>query len=379
MAQSVVVTRLRIVYLLLIVVLAVLFHRGQLPPFNRPPDSVIAEINNYVRPARSEQLPAEAPLPDESTYHALPPERDSSAQAPSLGFDSGVYLAELPAQLDDLAVRADAGDARALTDVGEWLDYCERVRSTTSRAQSGPAYAALADTTLTAYFISVADLCNDWIGRHVWLSRTQAEVAQKRRDYMELLRTGKHDEARALGMRGIGDAIRQRAAKAGDDIALSLTGDTPASSSCPGDQATMPLQQRQAYNQCVHALARERLLLLLRSGDARLIEAVPAIMTTYGFSLLSGSEFMRESFSGEREARWTLAACGMGLDCGPTSRTLRWACTNGACGYDSYRDYMADRRLPPATMRLVEGQVPRLLGLIQTGNVDAILGPPPAW
>jgi hypothetical protein len=176
----------------------------------------------------------------------------------------------------------------------------------------------------------------------------------------------------------LGDAIHRRAADAGDDIAVALSGDKLATQSCSNGPPSTA-SQRQEQNKCLHAFAREHLLRLLRSGDPRLIEALPKIMASHGYKLLNGSEFMRESFPGEREARWTLAACAIGLDCGPTGRALLWACFDGVCGYANYRDYVADRRLPPASMRVIEGQLPRLLALIEAGDADSILGPPSRW
>jgi hypothetical protein len=102
-------------------------------------------------------------------------------------------------------------------------------------------------------------------------------------------------------------------------------------------------------------------------------------MASHGYKLLNGSEFMRGTFSGGREAHWTLAACTMGLDFRRIGRALRWACFDGVCGYDNYRDNVADRRLPPASMRVIEGQLPRLLALIEAADADIILGPPSRW
>lgn len=280
--------------------------------------------------------------------------------------------------MDHLAESAESGDARALTDVADWADYCERTAAISSISMAGLAQGDLADAAVAAYFKATASTCADWVARHAWLNQLKAGMTQKQRDYSELLRAGRKDDAVALGPRRLGDAIRRRAADAGDEIAMALSGDAPEGPSCSIDSPKAS-SQRQEQNKCLHTSARERLLRLLLSRDPRLIEALPKIIASHGYKLLNGSEFMRETFPGEREARWTLAACAMGLDCGPTGRALRWACLDGVCGYANYRDYVADRRLPPASMRVVEGQLPRLLALIEAADTDTILGPPSRW
>ena len=131
-----------------------------------------------------------------------------------------------------------------------------------------------------------------------------------------------------------------------------------------------------------NSYSRERLAAIFAQRDGRVLEAVPRILMAMGPRTLSGSEYVRSSnfLASDLHARWILVGCQFGLDCGPTGRALRWACASeGACGYAHYHDYAADRLLPPATMRQIDRQLPRLVSLILAGDVDAVLGPPPKY
>ncbi|MFO1493532.1 MAG: hypothetical protein U1F26_02600 [Lysobacterales bacterium] len=75
---------------------------------------------------------------------------------------------------------------------------------------------------------------------------------------------------------------------------------------------------------------------------------------------------------GRREALWTLAACQLGLPCGPEHRSVQLACLSGLCGYRDYADYVYDQRLSPADRRHVEAQLPSLVAILKAGDVDAL-------
>lgn len=320
--------------------------------------------------------PSATPAPPQA---GRPPEAPA-ADGPKLALDAVAFLREWPARLDDLAKRGKAGDAPALTELAEALDYCSTAAGAITRARYSPAQAGnLADATVQAYFAEVDVQCKAWQQRHPWLNQLARDARQAMQDHLQALR----DRRVTPDMRPPGTAaetLRRQAAEAGDAVAEGLTNDDSIRLAC-GAPASGQLQTGQlAHWQCVHAAARERLAAIFARRDSREIEAVPRILMAMNPRLLNGSEFFRASNYNfeESNARWILTACEFGLDCGPAGRAMRWACANyGACGYRHYRDYAADRLLPPATMRMVDGQVPRLVNLILAGDVDTILGPPP--
>jgi hypothetical protein len=336
---------------------------------------ILAELD--VAQATSASASGESGNPQTS----LTPEAPAT-DGPKLALDAVAFLREWPARLDELATRARAGDARALTDLAEALDYCSAAGGAITRARYAPAQAGnLADTGVQAYFAEVDGQCKAWRQRHPWLDQLARDARTQMQEHLQALR-----ERRATpDMRPPGTAaetLRRQAAEAGDAIAEGLTGDDSIRRAC-GAPASGQLQANQsAHWQCVHAAARERLAAIFARRDPREIEAMPRILMAISPQLLNGSEYVRGSgFTAETNTvRWILAACEFGLDCGPASRAMRWACANyGACGYRHFRDYAADRLLPPATMRMVDGQIPLLVNLILAGDVDSVLGPPPNY
>lgn len=322
------------------------------------------------------------PSADPATPQAGMPPEAPAADGPKLALDAVAFLREWPARLDDLATRGKAGEARALTELAETLDYCSTAAGAITRARYSPAQAGnLADATVQAYFAEVDVQCKAWQQRHPWIDQLARDARQELQKHFQALR-----EHRATpDMRPpstAAEALRRRAAAAGDTVAEALTNDDSIRRAC-GAPASGHLQTSQsAHWKCAHAAARERLAAILARRDPREIEAVPRILLAISPRLMSGSEYVSGHAYNQETAsvRWILAACEFGLDCGPASRAMRWACANyGACSYRHYRDYAADRLLPPATMRMVDGQVPRLVNLILAGDVDTILGPPPSY
>ncbi len=317
-----------------------------------------------------------------SPQAGMPPEAPA-ADGPKLALDAVAFLREWPAQLDDLATRGKAGDARALTELAEALDYCSYGRRChVPRAIRQRNAGNLADATVQAYFTEVDVLCKAFLQRHPWLADIARDAREKYQEHLTALRERRVTHEAPRPPTTVGDALRRRAADAGDAIAEGLTNDDDVRRACGAVPAGQIQANQQAMWQCIHAAARERLAAIFARRDPREIEAIPRILMAMNPQLLTASEFVRAgsyTFE-ENNARWILTACEFGLDCGPASRAMRWACANfGACGYRHYRDYAADRLLPPATMRMVDGQVPRLVNLILAGDVDTILGPPPSY
>lgn len=328
------------------------------------------------------QAPAAPQPPPNAPVLTTPPEAPA-ADGPKLALDAVAFLREWPARLDDLARRAQAGEARALTELAEALDYCTTAGGAVSRARHGASYAGnLADAQVQAYFTEVDGLCKAFLQRNPWLADISRDTRAKYREYLQALRERRVTHETPRPPVSAGDALRRRAADAGDAIAEGLTNDDDVRRACGAVPAGQIQANQQAMWQCIHAAARERLAAIFARRDPREIEAIPRILMAMNVQLLNGSEFVRGNTNifEENNARWTLTACEFGLDCGPAGRAMRWACANfGACGYRHYRDYAADRLLPPATMRMVDGQVPRLVNLILAGDVDTILGPPPSY
>jgi len=315
---------------------------------------------------------------------ALPPGlvEAPAADAPALGFDAAAFLAELPQRLDALADRARGGDAQALTEMAEWLDYCGSTGYASNVARYGRPRGDQADAAIAAYFRQTTQLCEQWLGRHAWLSQLREEVAANGLLARQALQARRTDDPAVRAPRTIGEILRLRAAEAGDPVAQGLTNDRGVTAGCGGVPTGQPQPNQQAHWQCVHAAARERLADIFARRDGRVLEAVPRILMALGPRTLTGSEYLRSSNfqSSDLNARWILVGCKFGLDCGPTGRALRWACASeGACGYAHYRDYAADRVLPPAAMRELDRQLPRLVSLILAGDVDSVLGPPPKY
>jgi hypothetical protein len=314
---------------------------------------------------------------------ANPPEVPAP-DGPRLALDPVAFLSQWPLRLDDLAKRAKGGDARALTELAEALDYCNAAIGVAVWARSAPRgrMGDLADTTVQAYFAEVGGLCKALKQRHPWLADLDREVMERIRDYYKALADKQVVPGESRPPANTGEELRRRAAQAGDTVASGLTnndevlrrcGGTPAGQNQPNPSLADPV--------CVHEAARERLAAIFARRDPQAIEAMPRILASMGALRGLGTEFVLGFAYGaeENNVRWTLAACALGLDCGPTGRALRWACATGrACGYRHFRDYAADRLLPPAAMRMVDGQVPRLVNLILAGDVDSVLGPPPS-
>ncbi|MGE4073902.1 MAG: hypothetical protein AB7E72_22245, partial [Lysobacterales bacterium] len=304
-----------------------------------------------------------------------------SPPRPHLAFDSVSFLAELPGQLDAIAKRAQSGDLRALNELADWLEYCDTAAYVQSRAAARPVHDSdLGEPAVAAYFKQLSITCVDWTARQPWLSDAQAEVAAARAD----LRAQGQAQARSPGgmrQRGplqLSAVLRRRAADAGDELARSLLPDRRQHLVCGERGNTASGAEFQDHWKCTDRAAREALRLILLRRDPRELEQVPVIIGAYGTHLWNRSEFLRQP--GEvatAPVLWILAACQFGLNCSATGRALRLACSYGICGYAQYWDYAADRLLPPSSARLVQQQLPVLVALIQAGDVDAILGPPP--
>ncbi len=336
------------------------------------------EANASAATATDAQAPA-MPQPTPEPRALVTPPEAPAPDGPKLALDAVAFLREWPARLDDLAARAKTGEARALIELAEALEYCFSASAAVARVRYTPMLAGnFADATLQGFFVEVEGQCKAWKQRNPWLGQLETDSHRRMQEYREDILQKRIDPNTPRPPSSAPDALRRQAADAGDAIAEGLTNNDDVRRGCGEIPGNVP--QNQAYWQCLHAAARERLAAIFTRRDPREIEAIPRILS--GSPLLFGSEFIRpDSYNSEtNNVRWILTACEFSLDCGPAGRAMRWACASyGACGYRHFRDYAADRLLPPATMRMVDGQVRRLVNLILAGDVDTILGPPPKY
>ncbi len=284
-----------------------------------------------------------------------------------LGFDGPQYLASLPAHLDDLSVRALAGDAAALGELAEFANYCTYAEGIARFAgrHGTPASSSLADPEVGSFFKQLTSVCTGWLSKQQWLADEKARLEQAQRERRALSANGVAPPAASNEPRTLGESLRRRAAERGD--LASTEGENQDCGLAPGTAAGSSANPD--FRQCEYRRNSELLERIIRNRDVRSMAVVPALITGVSSEFFVGGQ--------DTALLWQLAACQYGLNCGPTGQLLRNACVFGVCGYAHYRDYAADQLLPPALMRSAESRLPRLLALIQAGNVVGILGPPP--
>lgn len=325
--------------------------------------------------AAAASVPLERPSPAQPLQAAAMPAPalpDRATSTSPLAFDGVAFLADFPRRLDALAARAQLGDAQAQNELADWLYYCELAASAADRRTVRPGEeGALSDPGIRAYFAEVGSGCKAWISRQGWLQPELAQIRDAHRRRAEMLAAGLKPGPGPREALSLSQSMLQQAARSGDALAQARSGERRGTDAC-GDASTMADSgDRRAQARC----ADQRLRLVLRDilirRDPQTIEFVPQIVISYGTSSLNGSEFFQDF------TLWVFAACHYGLNCGPTGRVLREACTRGLCGYRSFREYAADQLLSPTALRMIDSHLPRLLVLIDAADVDGILGPPP--
>lgn len=299
-----------------------------------------------------------------------------------LALDVDAYFAALPARLDGIAEHARNGDGHALVELAEWLDYCSMAAQTGEAGRRGRAPRGdLGDADVVAYFQKTTVFCEQWLQRHPWLVALRDAVAMDRLREAATAGANAADRARRRSPINAAEALRRRAADAGDPVAQQAGHDPRLREACgeANSSGAESQAQRFAVYRCLHAQLRTRLAALLAQRDPQVLEAMPKIVFAYDAFLVNGSPYFNVQTASDNatEVLWILTACQFGLNCGPSGRALRWACALGACGYAHYHDYASDQLLAPGSMRYVDALVPQLTALIWAGNVDAILGPPP--
>lgn len=322
------------------------------------------------------------PQPRGVQVAAIPDPPEAPAEStPRFAFDRAGFLRGLALALDEVARRAGAGDARALQELASFLSYCDGPVNSLKLSRHGlPGLVHLGarDAESQAFRIAIGEVCEQTLAGHAWLEQQTAQVEAEWARYRE-----QHRE-RPPGERGpypqrLTQRLLERAAAAGDPIAQASTTrfDDPQTSCGERLQGTAAPRERLEQNLCLHAVLRERVQGIFQSRDAAAIAALPHIAWQLTRSLPRSEYF--GGLPAENETRWQLVACEFGWDCSPLGQPLRLACLSGTCGYLSYHAYVREELLPPAAMRRIERQLPRLVQLIRSGQVDLVLGPPPRF
>ncbi len=279
-----------------------------------------------------------------------------------------------------MADRAKGNDAAALGELADWLDYCKMVdmavfaASATYRIPLQDADSRR-DASVAAYFQQLAAICKSWVARHPWLVKENLRIKNAREEYLTRLRAGQVERNDAA-LEDLPRVLRRRASESGNLLAQARGRKTLP---CPTFQPTADAARQQANAReaqaCIYRNNTELLARVLSSGDPRLIAAVPQLLTSQNYNWQQGFLSTDHFYS---SALWLLTACEFGLDCSGGGPALRNECASrGLCGYGHVRDFVADQQMTPARMRVLHAHIPRLVILIQSGNVEAILGPPP--
>lgn len=115
---------------------------------------------------------------------------------------------------------------------------------------------------------------------------------------------------------------------------------------------------------------------VMLSGDWELI----ARISQYQSDLYPPTQFMAVAFELPTHDAWLLAACDLGMDCGPASRALALHClTASAVACDAPNLEMALwRAAAPSLWRRAQRERIMLVDRLRTGNVHGILDLPPA-
>lgn len=305
--------------------------------------------------------PAAAPAPPPPTATSAPPPPDR------LGFDPLRVEAELAQRLDALWRRVQAGDAAAIEELAGWMALCEQLSRERRRLARGlPALTGVPDTdpAFVAWVHQAESRCSAWIASKPPVLDLQRAGWANREAYQAALAAGQPGSS--VGPTVASEALRRQAAAAGDLAAqLRASDNPPCVARLPaGEDPMQALARRQACQ-------RETLRAVLAAGDPRALAGIPA----WSYSAGLGATAYFPADRNRREALWVLAACALGLDCGPSSRMMLMLCLQqGICGYASYAAYADDYLLSPAGRREVEASLPTLIAAIRAGNAEAILG-----
>jgi hypothetical protein len=102
---------------------------------------------------------------------------------------------------------------------------------------------------------------------------------------------------------------------------------------------------------------------IIASGDPAAFVDLSAVMG----ARMDGREKLFDVPAGNEVAGYAylLAACRLGLDCGPDSRILANLCFNGGgCGYPSIQALLQDTMLTPEQFRAAQAYVPQILAKV---------------
>ena len=377
----------RVLWWILIALVAAAIGRWTAPAVSDgQPKAAVAELL-LAAGTRAEAPEVSAPEPVERPQLTVPvtveptwfvPPEVPAADARGLGFDPTNFLAGLPQQLDQTSDRAKSGNAAALGELADWLDYCDQSKRAAEVGSISvhTMFAGFKDAEVLNYFKQVASVCAAWEKRQPWLAAQRALTNEANRDLYARMRAGTLDVKGPMPV-VFPQLLRQRALESGD-LLSRVRARSPQP--CKAHPPTADLNQQRAASlklaNCIYQQQLELLKRALAGGDPRVIAAMPKILSDSAW--FPGSLPYLTQDQQFNQALWQLAGCASGLDCSGSGPLLREVCANAICGYRHARDYLADQRVTPATMRRVDSALPGLLAAIQANNLEAILGPPPA-
>ncbi|UNK49979.1 hypothetical protein MNR01_02760 [Lysobacter sp. S4-A87] len=172
----------------------------------------------------------------------------------------------------------------------------------------------------------------------------------------------KDSEGDAAGVVAAFDRISSRCRRfAGDRIGPEAILDLKIKAAAQGDLASEieVFAQAAPMHPDSPSFTDERRSLLMQralaSGDPAAIAALASLM---GPSARPGSAGAMPAGSVRSEAAWNLAACQLGIDCGPTSNRVVYACTfGGICGFNSVRDLYVRGLLAPSDIPYLDKEI----------------------
>jgi hypothetical protein len=134
----------------------------------------------------------------------------------------------------------------------------------------------------------------------------------------------------------------------------------------PADQAQLVLHEAVADG--------DPELLALIAEQSRFAPLTPMPPSTPG-SQSSRKPWLRVQF--DAAAVWTLAACDLGMDCGPESPTLDRLClVSGLCAYPSVEEALRDGRITDEEAEETQARRHWLVERIRSGQIAGLFDPP---
>lgn len=275
-------------------------------------------------------------------------------------FDPVSFRADWQRQMDELIRRAAQNDGSALRDLAERSALCERMLTGALNVDGRAA------RQVQQFLQEFQRECRQRLEQEPLLQSLRQRARDNTEQWIQAQRDGQRPAGSAIGPTTLADALYAEAAVAGDSF--SQARQSAINNPCLTQPIAYDPASRQARALCMNDLLIQQLTLALGPWDALSIARVGRLQ-----NLSINVRMVFFPADARREVLWTLAACELGLDCGPTGPGLRWACAQGHCGYRHYYAYAADQVLTPRAMRDVQTALPMLLSALRARDVRALL------